>query len=85
MMIVKYHICRYILYPLFTSFRKSEISFKYLGISFTMKAVCILFTVDYKSSHKGVLDNLRLSNVTHVQEVSVVDYYSHSNCCNYFK
>ena len=42
-MILIYHICRYIMLPLFTSYRKSEICFKYLRMFSTMKAVYIFY------------------------------------------
>ena len=37
-MILIYHICRYIMLPLFTSYRKSKICFKYLIMLSRMKA-----------------------------------------------
>ena len=42
-MILIYHICRYIMLPLFTSYRKSEICFKYLRMLSRMKAAYILY------------------------------------------
>ena len=42
-MILIYHICRYIMLPLFTSYRKSEICFKYLRMLFRMKAAYIFY------------------------------------------
>ena len=42
-MIVIYHICRYIMLPLFTSYRKSEICFKYLRMLSRMKAAYIFY------------------------------------------
>ena len=45
-MISIYHICRYIMLPLFTSYKESEISFKYLRMVSRMKAAYIfLFSV----------------------------------------
>ena len=42
-MILIYHICRYIMLPLFTSYRKSEICFKYLRMLSRMKAAYIFY------------------------------------------
>ena len=42
-MILIYHICRYIMLPLFTSYRKSEICFKYLKMLARMKAAYIFY------------------------------------------
>ena len=41
--ILVYHICRYIMLPLFTSYRKSEICFKYLKTVSRMKAAYIFY------------------------------------------
>ena len=43
-MILIYHICRYIMLPLFTSYRKSEICFKYLRMLSRMKAAYIFYS-----------------------------------------
>ena len=42
-MILIYHIYRYIVLPLFTSYRKSEICFKYLRMVSRMKAAYIFY------------------------------------------
>ena len=42
-MILIYHICRYIMLPPFTSYRKSEICFKYLRMLYRMKAAYIFY------------------------------------------
>ena len=42
-MILIYHICRYIMLPLFTSYRKSEICFKYLRMLSRKKAAYIFY------------------------------------------
>ena len=42
-MILIYHICRYIMLPLFTSYRKSEICFRYLRMLSRMKAAYIFY------------------------------------------
>ena len=42
-MLLKYHICRYIMLPLLTSYRKSEICFKYLRMLSNMKAAYIFY------------------------------------------
>ena len=42
-MILIYHICRYIMLPLFISYRKSEICLKYLRIISKMKAAYIFY------------------------------------------
>ena len=42
-MILIYHICRYIMLPLLTSYRKSEICFKYLRMLSRMKAAYIFY------------------------------------------
>ena len=42
-MILIYHICRYIMLPLFTSYRKSEICFKCLRMLSRMKAAYIFY------------------------------------------
>ena len=42
-MILIYHICRYIMLPLFTSYGKSEICFKYLRMLSRLKAAYIFY------------------------------------------
>ena len=42
-MILIYHICRYIMLPLFTFYRKSEICFKYRRMLSRMKAAYIFY------------------------------------------
>ena len=42
-MILIYHICRYLMLPLFTSYRKSEICFKFLRMLLRMKAAYIFY------------------------------------------
>ena len=46
--ILMYHICRYIILPIFTSYRKSEICFKYLRMLSRMKAAYIFFQYSFQ-------------------------------------
>ena len=49
-MILIYHICRYIMLPLFTSCRKSEICFKYL-LSRMKAAYIFYFQYSFQEIH----------------------------------
>ena len=77
--ILIYHICRYIMLPLFTSYRKSEICYKYLRMLSRMKAAYIFyFQFSFQEIHKHVCHNSRFSDYLHVLKVSVVDHEGHS-------
>ena len=51
-MILIYHICRYIILPLFTSYRKSEICFIYLIMLSRMKAAYIFSIASKKCAQR---------------------------------
>ena len=67
-----YHICRYIMLPLFSSYRKSEINicFKYLRMLSRMKAAYIFYFQysfqEIRIIHKHVCHNSRFSDYLHV-------------------
>ena len=77
-MILVYHICRYIMLPLFTSYRKSEICFKYLRMLSRMKASYIFyFQFSYHEIH--------IINMYVIIHGSVIIYmFSKAVCSRYF-
>ena len=66
-MILIYHICRYIMLPLFTSYRKSEICFKYLRMLSRMKEAYIFY---YQYSFQEI----RIINMYVIIHGSVIIY-----------
>ena len=68
-----YHICRYILLPLFTSYRKSEICFKYLRMLSRMKAVYIFY---FQYSFQEAI--LKIKNVSRLHSIdNILRYTTH--------
>ena len=81
-MLLVYHICRYIMLPLFTSYRKSEICFKYLRMLSRMKAAYI-FYFQYSFQEICIINmtvchNSRFSDYLPVLKGSVVNHEGHS-------
>ena len=66
-MILIYHICRYIMLPLFTSYRKSEICFKYLRMLSRIKAAYIFY-------FQFSFQEIRIINMYFVIHGSVIFY-----------
>ena len=63
-MILIYHICRYIMLPLFTPYRKSDICFKYLRMLSRMKAAYIFFQYSFQE--------IRITNMYVIIQASVI-------------
>ena len=68
-MFLIYHICRYIMLPLFTSYRKFEICYKYLRMLSRIKAAYISY-FQYSFQEIRIINmyviNSRLSDYLHV-------------------